>query len=255
MTSAPERGSPYDRIADFYKKGWANWYLPSVLPALERLLFPVLSAGADVLDVCCGCGHVTQELAARGYGVTGLDASAELIGHASRLLPDSQFIVADVRDFALEKRFDAALSTFDSLNHLLSYADLAAAFASVSRALKPGAPFFFDMNLEEAYALDLGNWSRHSEEDQIGFVRGTYNPGTRRGTTEIVCFFRDAPSRLWRRADSVIEEQCYSREEICSALSQAGFRTTEMYTPAEAGVTDELGFGRIYVRAWAAAGM
>lgn len=251
MKSAREGGSPYDGIADFYERGWANWYLPSVLPVLERLLFPLLSAGADVLDVCCGCGHVTQELAARGYHITGLDASAELIGRASRLLPGSQFIVADVRDFALDRRFDGALSTFDSLNHLLSIADLAAAFTCVRSVLKPGAPFFFDMNLEEAYSLDLGNWSRHSEEDQIGFVRGTYNPGTRRGTTEIVCFFREAQSPLWRRVDSVIEEQCYSQEEIRSALGHAGFRTIEMYMPAEAGVTDELGFGRLYVRAWA----
>jgi SAM-dependent methyltransferase len=250
MNPQPGGGSPYDPIAEFYQKGWANWYLPSVLPALQRFLFPVLSAGADVLDVCCGCGHVTGELASRGYNVTGLDASAELIRHASHLLPRSQFIVADVRDFALNRHFDGALSTFDSLNHLLSYADLAAAFTCVRRALHAGSPFFFDMNLEEAYSLDLGNWSRHSEENQIGFVRGTYNAGARRGTTEIVCFFREAQTPLWRRVDSVIEEQCYSREEISSALEQAGFRAIEMYTPAEAGVTDELGFGRIYIRAW-----
>jgi hypothetical protein len=107
------------------------------------------------------------------------------------------------------------------------------------------------MNLEEAYSLDLGNWSRHSEENQIGFVRGTYNPAARRGTTEITCFFRDAQSSLWRRVDSLIEEQCYSREEIRSALNDAGFGAVEMYTSLEAGVTDDLGFGRVYVRAWA----
>jgi SAM-dependent methyltransferase len=183
--------------------------------------------------------------------VTGLDASRELIARASKLLPDSQFVVADARDFTFDRRFDGALSTFDSLNHLLSYADLAAAFRSVKRALKPGAPFFFDMNLEEAYALDLGNWSRHSEENEIGFVRGRYDAATRRGETEVICFFRAPGTSLWRRAETVIEEQCYSAEEIRRALREADFSKIEMYTAAQAGVTDELGFGRVYVRAWA----
>lgn len=187
----------------------------------------------------------------RGYHVTGLDASRELIARASKLLPDSQFVVADARDFTFDRRFDGALSTFDSLNHLLSYADLAAAFRSVKRALKPGAPFFFDMNLEEAYALDLGNWSRHSEENEIGFVRGRYDAATRRGETEVICFFRAPGTSLWRRAETVIEEQCYSAEEIRRALREADFSKIEMYTAAQAGVTDELGFGRVYVRAWA----
>jgi hypothetical protein len=51
--------SPYDPIAEFYRTAWADWYLPSVLPALDQLFFPVLAAGAQVLDVCCGCGHIT----------------------------------------------------------------------------------------------------------------------------------------------------------------------------------------------------
>lgn len=242
--------SPYDAIAEFYQKGWANWYLPSVLPVLESLFFPTLPPGAAVLDVCCGCGHITEELTQRGYNLTGLDSSRELIARAAKLLPDSQFVVADVRDFVLNKRFDGALSTFDSLNHLLSYGDLRNAFRSVKGVLKPGAPFFFDMNLEEAYSLDLGNWSRHSEENEIGFVRGIYNPSTQRRKTEVICFFREPQSLLWRRVDSVIEEQCYSVEEIRGALGEAGFGKTEMYTAAEAGVTDELGFGRVYVRAW-----
>jgi SAM-dependent methyltransferase len=242
--------SPYDPIAEFYRTAWANWYLPSVLPALQRLLFPALPAGAALLDVCCGCGHITRALALRGYHVTGLDSSQELIARASELLPDSEFLVSDVRDFVFDRQFDGALSTFDSLNHLLSYADLASAFRSVKRALKQGAPFFFDMNLEEAYSLDLGNWFRHSEENEIGFVRGRYDPYTRRGETEVTCFFREAHSSLWRRVDTVIEEQCYSVEEIGEALREADFREVEMYTAEEAGVTDELGFGRLYVRAW-----
>jgi SAM-dependent methyltransferase len=246
-----EHVSPYDAIAEFYQSAWAGWYLPSVLPALERLFFPALQRGAAVLDVCCGCGHITAEIAARGFQVTGLDASRELVERARQLTPNCTFVVADARNFALQRQFDGALSTFDSLNHLLTYAELRAAFECVRRALKPGAPFFFDMNLEEAYSQDLGSWTRLSADGQIGFVRGRYHATSRRAQTEIICFFEDTNTQLWRRADAVVEEQCYSPEEIRCALLQTGFQDPELYRAAQAGVTDELGFGRIYVRAWA----
>jgi SAM-dependent methyltransferase len=243
--------SPYDAIADFYRRGWKDWYLPSVRPALERLLFSAVGSGAKLLDVCCGCGHVTGELAARGYRMTGLDSSNALIDLARKDIPQAKFVVADARDFRFDVSFDGALSTFDSLNHLLSYDDLWAAFSCVHRALAPGAPFFFDMNLEEAYALDLGHWSRHAEADAVGFVRGLYEPGTRRARTELVWFVEKAGSGLWRRSEATVEEQCYSVDEIRSALRQAGFRGIENYRASEAGVLDDLGYGRIYVRAWA----
>jgi SAM-dependent methyltransferase len=242
--------SPYDAIAEYYQSAWADWFLPSVRPALEKLFFPTLRNKGRVLDVCCGCGHVTQELVARGYSVVGLDNSKELIYRASNALPGATFVVADVRDFHLPEQFDGILSTFDSLNHLLSYEDLASAFRCVKASLRAGAPFFFDMNLEDAYSLDLGDWSDYKREDAIGFVRGTYDPVAKRARTELIWFLREEDGK-WNRFDAQVEEQCYSLDEIRKALAEANFRTVEWHTPSEAGVTDELGFGRVYVRAWA----
>jgi SAM-dependent methyltransferase len=243
--------SPYDLIAEFYHRGWADWYLPSVRPFLEKFFFSVLPRDAPVLDACCGCGHVTREAVGRGFCVTGIDASRELIARAAREIPGAEFLVADVRELETVRKFDGALSTFDSLNHLLTYPDLCAAFRCVWRALKPGAPFVFDMNLEEAYALDLEAWTNYRDEDAIGFVRGRYNPVERRARTELIWFARTSDAEYWKRSDAVIEEQCYSREEIEQAVKEAGFGKLECYSASEAGVRDELGYGRLYARAWA----
>jgi SAM-dependent methyltransferase len=243
--------SPYDAIADFYHRGWSHWYLPSVRPALERLFYSALPPTARILDVCCGCGHVTGDLTARGYQVTGIDLSEALIKVARVDVPGAQFMVADAREFRVDRPFQGALSTFDSLNHLLTYDDLLAAFRCVHAALLRDAPFFFDMNLEEAYALDLGQWSKHSESDAVGFVRGLYTWETRRARTELVWFTLEKESGLWERRDSVVEEQCYTVGEIRKALGEAGFRNIETYTATEAGVLDDLGYGRVYARAWA----
>jgi SAM-dependent methyltransferase len=243
--------SPYDAIADFYQRAWADWYLPSIRPFLQRFLFSVVPGNGAVLDACCGCGHVTRELVAEGFDVLGIDTSRELLARAANQVPGAKFLAADIRNFSVSRLFDGALSTFDSLNHLLTFADLHAAFRSIHAALKPGAPFVFDMNLEEAYSLDLGTWVRYTDEHANGFVRGHYDAVRRRARTELIWFARTVDPELWRRSETTVEEQCYSREEIEAAVRSAAFQTLEYYSASEAGVTDELGYGRIYARAWA----
>jgi SAM-dependent methyltransferase len=272
--------SPYDAIAALYHRAWDDWYLPAALPALERLFFSELAHGARVLDACCGSGHVTRELVIRGYDVTGLDSSASLIAHARHELPGAKFVVADVRDFSFPEPFNGALSTFDSLNHLLTYNDLCAAFRCVRLSLRAGSPFFFDMNLEEAYEMDLGEWMRCEREGYLGFTRGIYSRATHRARTEIVWFERQQsptqePNRdtnedvrlpalnrdrqgadtfnrsdsLWRRRDAVVEEQCYTVDEIDEALRRAGFGRIDRFSALEAGVTHSIGYGRVFIRA------
>jgi SAM-dependent methyltransferase len=237
--------SPYDPIAGLYHQNWDDWYLPQATPALDLLFFSKLAPGARVLDVCCGCGHVTRELVARGFQVTGVDASAELIAQAQRDLPDASFIVADVRQFQSTKQFEGALSTFDSLNHILELPDLEASFRNVHRALVAGAPFVFDMNSEQAYRMDWHEWSTGVTPTSVSLVRGRYDPVTRQVATEIV-WFRQMPDGRWERRDSVVPQRCYETGEIQAALEQAGFRDVEWCSATKAGVTGEIGYGRLF---------
>ncbi|MGH9584597.1 MAG: class I SAM-dependent methyltransferase [Bryobacteraceae bacterium] len=242
--------SSYDEIADMYHALWADWYLPAALPALEKLFFARVPSGARVLDVCCGSGHVTEELVRRGYRVTGVDSSSELIALARAALPEVDFRVQDARNIQLESAYDAALSTFDSLNHLLSLADLRDAFAGVRRTLAPGGMFVFDMNLEEAYSLDLREWTVDLAPERIGLVRGTYDMSTKKATTELICFVREGGDNLWRQSRSVVEQRCYPQSEILLALNEGGFRGVESFMARTAGVSGGLGFGRAFFRAW-----
>ncbi len=241
--------SSYDDVAGMYHALWADWYLPASLPALERLFFSQISPGTRVLDLCCGSGHVTKELAARGYQVTGIDNSAQLITLARRDLPGIDFRVQDARNLALDGRYGAALSTFDSLNHILCLNELKDVFAGVRKILEPGGLFVFDMNLAEAYSADLREWSVNVSEQSVGLVRGKFDPVLNKATTELIWFVREANGKCWRRHNSTVEQQCYSQTEILAALSQSGFRSIEAVAARDAGVTSELGFGRTYFAA------
>ncbi len=238
--------SSYDEIAGMYHALWADWYFPAALPALEKLFFAQIPKQARLLDLCCGSGHVTKELVARGYHVTGVDNSAELITIARRELPGIDLRVQNARYLDFDNHFDAVLSTFDSLNHLLNLEDLRLVFKGVRRSLNNEGLFFFDMNLAEAYSADLRQWAVDLADDSVSMVRGTYHPASGKARTELVWFVRRGPGNSWERRQSVVEQQCYSLEDILLALRETGFRNVETIPAKDAQVTSELGFGRVY---------
>lgn len=242
--------SPYDSIAGMYHALWFDWYLPAAMPALEKLFFSRVPAAAHVLDVCCGSGHITKELVKRGYHVIGVDESADLIALAQQQLPGTEFHVQNICSMSLESRVDAALSTFDSLNHILTLEALEAAFGHIHAVLKPGGVFMFDMNLHEAYTIDLRQWSVDIHDNSVGMVRGQYDPVERRARTELMWFSRSLTDHnCWQQRHSIVEQQCYPREDVLRALSAAGFNSITAFMATDLGVDPDLGYGRMFVTA------
>jgi SAM-dependent methyltransferase len=238
--------SSYDEIAGIYHELWADWYFPAASPALEKLFFSQVPAGAAVLDVCCGSGHVTKELVKRGYVVTGIDSSEALISQARKDLPQVDLHVQDARAIQLPMRYDAALSTFDSLNHILCLEELGRVFEGVHHVLLPNGLFVFDMNVERAYLSDQRRWTVNISDESIGLVRGTYYPVEKKASTEIIWFVKAGENNLWEQHRSVVEQRCYTRTEVVAALREAGFRNIEAISAEDVGVTADLGFGRIF---------
>lgn len=232
-----------------YHALWADWYLPAAIPALERLFFAKIPSGARVLDLCCGSGHVTKELVRRGYLVTGVDNSAELIALAKKELPETDFHVQDITGLSLEMRYEGVLSTFDSLNHILCLDDLERIFERVYTVLERGGVFVFDMNLDEAYSMDLREWTVDIREQSVGMVRGKYEPESRRALTELIWFVKTGEDDLWRRHRSMVEQRCYPLSDILLGLSRAGFQQIEAIPAKDAGVVSDLGFGRMFFAA------
>lgn len=90
--------------------------------------------GEAILDLGCGTGHLTAELAARGATVLGIDSSAEMIEQARRHYPALSFTVADARQLTFDSSFDAVFS--NAALHWIPEAALVV--RGVAQALKPG---------------------------------------------------------------------------------------------------------------------
>jgi SAM-dependent methyltransferase len=235
----------YDDFAWFYSRYWNEEFHSVAFPILERIWLDRLPEDARILDVCCGTGYLAALLTGRGRRVTGVDASAEMIRYAREAAPEAEFYVAEANAFELPGLFDGAVSTFDSLNHLLEFDALKAAFRKTAAALVPGGLFAFDMLLDDAYQTHWGESFALVREDHVLTITGAGYDFRNRTAQCTVTMFRVLDG-AWRRSDVVIRERCYSPSEISNALEAAGFGEIVCYDAGDLGMAGQLGEGRTF---------
>jgi len=228
-TSAPDDTTSYDRFAWVYNRHMGEDFTWRALPVISRLLLGRLTPGANILDVCCGSGQMARALSARGYRVTGCDASEAMLRHAQENAPEAKFVRGDARQLPITPgSFHGAISTFNSLAHMNTLADLRAALASVYAALADDSTFVFDMTMEAGYTWKWRGSFTIVEDDYCCVVRPSYNALARLGHNNVTVFLRGA-NRQWERSDFDIAQRCYSQDEIQLALTRAGFEEIASY--------------------------
>jgi SAM-dependent methyltransferase len=242
-----ERNREYDPFAGIYNRHWGADYRLEVFPVVTRLLLSRIPAGGSVLDVCCGTGQFTQEVRLAGYEIAGLDASGEMIRYARQNAPGVEFTVTDVRDFSLERTFDAVYSVYESLNHVPDIAGLALAFKCVRQHLERGGPFLFDLNREEAYALYWNNSDSIVEENSVCVMRSVFDEETKIGRYDVTAFERfSAQSSRWLRKDFTLRQTFHDLGAVHKALQKAGFKEITMYDARDMGMKGDAGYGRTF---------
>lgn len=110
-----------------------------------------LNTNSKVLDVCCGAGRHSIELARRGYNVTGFDLSPYLISQAKESLTRAEeknlsveFMIKDMKDFSFGNVFDMVINVFTSFGYFETDDDNFKVFENVYKSLRQGGYFVFD---------------------------------------------------------------------------------------------------------------
>jgi 2-polyprenyl-3-methyl-5-hydroxy-6-metoxy-1,4-benzoquinol methylase len=107
-----------------------------------------ITVDAAVLDAGCGTGRYAVELAKRGYRVSGVDRSPELIAVAQNRYQDAwnrvQFVIADLLEVSFPQPFDAVLCR-GVLNDFVEAADRSSVFQRFALWLRPGGILIFDV--------------------------------------------------------------------------------------------------------------
>lgn len=202
-----------------------------------------------VLDLGCGTGSLTEQLAASGYDMIGVDLSQDMLEIAldkrSRSGLDILYLEQDMREFELYGTVRAVVSICDSMNYLTEYEDLVQVMRLVNNYLDPGGIFVFDLNTEYKYRELMGDQTFAEAREESSFIwENFYDEAEQINEYGLTLFIQEG--ELYRRFEEVHYQRCYSLDQIKEAAAQAGMEFVtayEAFTRREPGEESE----RIYV--------
>jgi SAM-dependent methyltransferase len=136
-------GHSFDYSAKFYDLLYKDKDYEREVDFLEKIF---LSFGRpdSVLEVGCGTGNYTQILHRRGYNITGLDISENMI-RVARQKCDCAFQVGDIRNVSMGGKFDACIAMFAVMGYMVNNSDMVKALNNIRAHLKTNGLFVFDV--------------------------------------------------------------------------------------------------------------
>ena len=217
----------YDQLTgDVDYRAWADY----IQAHFNRVGLP----GSTVLDLACGTGSLTWELASRGYEMIGVDLSPDMLAEASAKdlpLPGPApiFLCQPMERLDLYGTIDACVCCLDSVNYVTDPKKLRQAFARVYLFMAPGGLFLFDVNTPCKLEGQDGQVYLDETEDTYCVWRAEFNRRSRICTYYMDIFCADEESGLWERGLEVHRERAYTPEELTEFLREAGFQDIRQY--------------------------
>jgi SAM-dependent methyltransferase len=234
---------PYQWLAEYYDELFAAARRPMEL-ARERILEPLMPRVERMCDLACGTGSTALGFARQGIRTWAIDLSPGMCRVTRRKARAAGLRVrvlrADMRTFCLPEPVDLITCAFDALNHIPRKSDLAKVARAVSRALRPGGHFFFDVNNALGFESYWKGAVWLEARDICGVMRNGNDAKAGRAWSDIEWFLREG--RRWIRRRERVEEVCWTESQIRAALRAAGFKRARawdgcMFFPHDSPIT------------------
>ena len=186
-----------------------------------------------VLDLACGTGKMTRLLADRGYDMTGVDLSADMLMIARQEeLSDPRgilYLCQDMRELELYGTVDAAVCCLDSINYLLKSADVEKCFSLVHNYLVPDGIFIFDVNTPYRFKEGYAKHDYVLEEEGVLLAWQNFYNEKNKTCDFVLSLFCENEDGSYERYDEEQREKAYSINTLKRLLSKTGFEILDIY--------------------------
>ena len=200
--------------------------------------------GSKVLDVACGTGEFSVRLAEKGYSVTGVDLSDEMLAIAKVKADQSGVVIPFYQQNMVEldmgEQFDSIVIFCDSLNYLHTESDVQSTFQQVYEQLKPGGLFMFDVHSVFKIEHVFAGQTFADVQDEVSYIWNSFEGEEPFSVEhELTFFVKEEESDQYDRFDEDHYQRTYDIETYKGWLADAGFTVKEVLadledqTPAE----------------------
>lgn len=185
-----------------------------------------------VADLGCGTGSFCLEMAQRGYDMTGIDVSAEMLSIAKQKADSANagilFLNQDMSSFELYGTMDAITCLMDSINYITYKNDLKRLFRLVHNYLNPGGIFVFDINSPYKFENALSsNVFCETSEDVSYIWQNSFDKRSGLCRFDLTFFVKEG--KYYRRFDEIHYERSYGTDELGRMLQGAGLAVQGIY--------------------------
>ncbi len=186
-----------------------------------------------ILDLGCGTGSMTEELASYGYDMIGVDNSEEMLEIAmdkkEKSGHDILYLLQDMRKFELYGTVKAIVSVCDCINYITEEEELEQVFRLVNNYLDPGGIFIFDFNTEYKYKEILGDETIAEEREECSFIWENYYNEEERLNEYALTLFVQEKGDLYRKYQEIHLQRAYTLEEMKARIEESGMEFVAAY--------------------------
>ena len=209
---------------------------PAEVDQLLKLM--KIKPGAHVLDLCCGPGRHTMELARRGFVVTGVDRTRAYLAEARRRARkeklDIEFVLADMRKFRRARAFDAIINMFTAFGYFEKPSDDLRVLRNVYASLRPGGVFLMDIMGKERIAKIFNPRTWHREPDGTIILEERWLEKDFSWIENLWTIIRKGRMKTYR-----VAHRLYSAVELKALLRRVGFDKVKAYGQLDGSRYDE----------------
>ncbi len=187
---------------------------------------------SDILELGCGTGNFTLQMAEKGYTMTGVDLSEKMIQVAIKKTRKTKYkinyFLQDMRILQVPNKYPVIISVCDSLNYLEDFFDLQFTFQGIYKGLEKGGQFIFDLKTE-AFYKSLGD-SVFTDETENGYYiwENEYQENTKINNYYLT-FFIKRFKNYYKKYNEMHSQHVFTEQEVRQAAMEAGLSVKYLF--------------------------